>query len=37
MTDITIIKTATPREIPIKENMDIHVPDEVFNIRKWDC
>ncbi|MDE0587538.1 MAG: NADH:ubiquinone reductase (Na(+)-transporting) subunit F, partial [Candidatus Marinimicrobia bacterium] len=24
-------------QVKIKENMDIHVPDEVFNIRKWDC
>jgi Na+-transporting NADH:ubiquinone oxidoreductase subunit F len=24
-------------QVKIKENMDIYVPDEVFNIRKWDC
>ncbi len=24
-------------QVKIKEDMDIYVPDEVFNIRKWDC
>ena len=24
-------------QVKIKENMDIHVADEIFNIRKWEC
>ena len=24
-------------QVKIKEDMDIHVPDEIFNIRKWEC
>ncbi len=24
-------------QVKVKENMDIHVPDEIFNIKKWDC
>ena len=24
-------------QVKIKENMKVHVPDEIFNIQKWDC
>ena len=24
-------------QVKIKENMDINVPDEIFNIQKWEC
>ena len=24
-------------QVKVKENMKIHVPDEVFSVRKWDC
>ena len=24
-------------QVKIKEDMNIHVPDEIFNIRKWEC
>ena len=24
-------------QVKVKENMDITVPDEIFNIRKWEC
>lgn len=24
-------------QVKVKENMEIHVPDEIFNIKKWEC
>lgn len=24
-------------QVKVKENMDIHVPEEIFGIKKWDC
>ena len=24
-------------QVKVKENMKIHVPDEVFSVQKWDC
>ena len=24
-------------QVKVKQNMKIHVPDEVFSVRKWDC
>ena len=24
-------------QVKVKENMDITIPDEIFNIKKWDC
>ena len=24
-------------QVKVKQDMDIHIPDEIFNIQKWDC
>lgn len=24
-------------QVKVKENMDVHVPEEIFGIKKWDC
>ena len=24
-------------QVKVKENMNLHIPEEIFNIRKWEC
>lgn len=24
-------------QVPVKDNIKIHIPDEIFNVRKWEC